>query len=141
MTLKALCANIISDTMPTKKTVKPVASKQKPAKTSNAKKGLIAAGIVAGAALGVATAFYLNSPKGRKMLQKAEKKAMELQKKLMKELSKTKNLTKEKYADIVDKLVTYYTKTKDISSSEIPEIKAYLLDKWKTIEKEYKSAK
>jgi uncharacterized protein HemX len=124
--------------MPTKKKV---AVASRPAKKSSHKKGLIAAGLVAGAALGVATAFYLNSPQGRKMLQKAEKKAMELQKKLMKELSKTQKLTKEKYAEIVEKLVAYYTKTKDITASEVPEIKGYLMDKWKTIEKEYRSVK
>jgi len=108
---------------------------------SGAKKGLIAAGLVAGAALGVATAFYLNTPQGKKMLQKAEKKAMELQKKLIKELDKTKKITKENYNEIVEKLVAYYVKTKDITQSEVPEIKGYLMDKWKTIEKEYKSVK
>jgi len=110
-------------------------------KTSGAKKGMIAAGLVAGAALGVATAYYLNTPKGKKMLQQAEKKALELQKKLMKELGKTKKLTKERYNEIVEKLVAYYVKTKDITQSEVPEIKGYLMDKWKTIEKEYKAVK
>ena len=90
---------------------------------SGAKKGLIAAGLVAGAALGVATAYYLNTPKGKKMLQQAEKKALELQKRLMKELDKTKKLTKESYDQIVEKLVAYYVKTKDITQAEVPEIK------------------
>lgn len=109
--------------------------------TSNAKKGLLAAGLVAGAALGVATAYYLNTPKGKKMLQQAEKKALELQKKLMKELSKTKKLTKQSYEEVVEKLMNYYVKTKDISASEVPEIRDYLMSKWKQIEKEYKSVK
>lgn len=105
------------------------------------KNGLLAAGLVAGAALGVATAYYLNTPKGKKMLHDAEKKALEMQKKLMKELDKTKNLTKERYEEIVEKLLAYYAKTKDLNAKEAPEIKAYLMDKWKTIQKEYKSVK
>ncbi len=109
--------------------------------TSNAKKGLLAAGLVAGAALGVATAYYLNTPKGKKMLQQAEKKALELQKKLMVELSKTKKLTKQSYKEIVEKLMAYYVKTKDISANEVPEIRDYLMSKYKQIEKEYKSVK
>ncbi len=114
----------------------------KPAKkSSGAKKGLIAAGLVAGAALGVATAYYLNTPKGKKMLHQAEKKAMELQKKLTAELNKTKNLTKERYGEIVEKLLAYYSKTKELSASEVPEIKEYLLSKYSQIAKEFKSVK
>ncbi len=105
------------------------------------KNGLLAAGLVAGAALGVATAYYLNSPKGKKMLHDAEKKAVEMQKKLMKEIDKTKNLTKERYEEIVEKILAYYAKTKDINAKEMPEIKEYLMDKWKAIQKEYKSVK
>lgn len=110
-------------------------------KKHSAKGGLIAAGLVAGAALGVATAYYLNTPKGKKMLHAAEKKALEMHKKLMQELNKTKNLTKERYEEIVEKLMAYYAKTKDIKASEMPEIKGYLMDKWKVIQKEYKSIK
>ncbi|MDD5437883.1 MAG: hypothetical protein PHC70_01935 [Patescibacteria group bacterium] len=105
------------------------------------KNGLLAAGLVAGAALGVATAYYLNTPKGKKMLHEAEKKAVDMQKKLMKEIQKTKNLTKERYEEIVEKLLAYYAKTKDINAKEMPEIKDYLMDKWKIIQKEYKSVK
>lgn len=106
---------------------------------AGAKGGILAAGLIAGAALGVATAYYLKSPKGKKMLENAEKKALELQKKLMAELDKTKELTKERYTEIVEKLMAYYSKTKDISSDELPEIRDYLMSKWKAIEKEYKS--
>lgn len=114
----------------------PAKKKASPHKSHN---GIIAAGLVAGAALGVATAYYLKTPKGKKMLDKAEKKALALQKKLMTELSQTEKLTKERYAEIVERLMAYYAKTKDISASEVPEVKNYLLSKWKQIEKEYKS--
>jgi uncharacterized protein HemX len=123
--------------MPTKK--KAIAKKVAAPKAKNSHKGLMAAGLIAGAALGVATAYYLKTPKGKKMLQQAEKKAMELQKKLMKELDTTKKLTKERYSEVVEKIMAYYVKTKDITQAEVPEIKSYLMDKWKQIEKEYKS--
>ncbi len=109
-------------------------------KTKKSKSHLVA-GLIAGAAIGVATAVYLNTPKGKKMLHHAEKKAMALQKKLMVELNKTKNLTKERYDEIVEKLMAYYVKTKDVSATEVPEIRTYLKSKWKQIEKEYKNVK
>lgn len=120
---------------------KAVAVKSNNHKMTGAKKGLIAAGLVAGAALGVATAYYLNTPKGKKMLQDAEKKAKELQKRLMKELSKTSKLTKERYVEIVEKLLAYYSKTKELSANELPEIRDYLLSKYSQISKEFKAVK
>lgn len=108
-------------------------------KTCKKSKSHLVAGLIAGAAIGVATAAYLSTPKGKKMLQHAEKKASALQKKLMIELDKTKNLTKERYDEIVEKLMAYYVKTKDVSSTEVPEIRDYLKGKWKQIEKEYKN--
>ena len=110
-----------------------------PTKKQPTNKSHLAAGLIAGAALGVAAAYFLNTPKGKKMLQHAEKKAMEMQRKLMRELNKTEHLTKDKYTQIVENIVKYYAKTKEISSSEVPEIKRYLLGKYKQIEKEYKS--
>jgi len=108
---------------------------------STGKKSVIAAGLVAGAALAAAAAYYLNTPKGKKMLQQAEKKALALQKQLIKELDKTKDLTKKNYEAIIDKMIAYYAKTKDIAVAEAPEVKDYLMSKWKQIEKEYKSLK
>ncbi len=110
-------------------------------KTKKPGKSHLVSGLIAGAAIGVATAVYLNTPKGKKMLQQVEKKTMALQKKLMIELDKTKNLTKERYDEIVEKLMAYYVKTKDVSATEVPEIRTYLKSKWKQIEKEYKNVK
>ena len=117
------------------------AKKSAPKKLSGAKKGFLAAGLVAGAALAVGTAYYLNTPKGKKMLHEAEKKALAMQKKLALELNKQKKLTKETYEAAVKKVMAYYAKTKDIAESEIPQVRDYLMSKWKEVEKEYKSVK
>lgn len=124
--------------MPAKKKV----TKKKAANNNNHShnRGLLAAGLVAGAALAVGTAYYLKTPKGKKMLKDAEKKAMAMQKKLVAELNKQKKLTKKNYEDAVKKVMAYYSKTKDIAANEVPEVRAYLLDKWKDVEKEYKDA-
>jgi uncharacterized protein HemX len=123
--------------MPTKKKA-PAKKKAAPKKDGSHNKGLLAAGLVAGAALAVGTAYYLNTPKGKKMLHTAEKKAMEMQKKLVAELKKQKNLTKANYEVAVKKVMAYYTKTKDIAATEVPQVREYLMDKWKDVEKEYK---
>ncbi|MDF1497439.1 MAG: hypothetical protein P1P90_05270 [Patescibacteria group bacterium] len=122
--------------MPTKK--KAAAKKAAPKKDESHAKGLLAAGLVAGAALAVGTAYYLKTPKGKKMLKDVEKKAFAMQKKLVTELNKQKKLTKENYAEAVGKVMAYYGKTKDIAATEIPEVRDYLLSKWKDVEKEYK---
>jgi uncharacterized protein HemX len=124
--------------MPTKKK-SPVKKKPAPAKKPSHGKGLLAAGLVAGAALAVGTAYYLKTPKGKKMLHNVEKKALEMQKKLVTELNKQKELTKENYAEAVKKVMAYYSKTKDIATTEVPEVREYLLSKWKDVEKEYKA--
>ncbi|MBD3281527.1 hypothetical protein GF391_02160 [Candidatus Uhrbacteria bacterium] len=126
--------------MATKKKKAPAKKKTASKKEESHGKGFLAAGLVAGAALAVGTAYYLNTPKGKKMLEKAEKKALAMQKKLTSELNKKKKLTKENYEDAVKKVLAYYTKTKDIAASEAPEVKEYLLSKWKDVEKEYKTA-
>jgi len=124
--------------MPTKKKA-PAKKKATPKKANNHSKGLLAAGLVAGAALAVGTAYYLKTPKGKKMLHEVEKKALDMQKKLVAELNKQKKLTKENYTEAVGKVMAYYGKTKDIAATELPEVRDYLLSKWKDVEKEYKA--
>jgi hypothetical protein len=67
-----------------------------------------------------------------------QRKTAALQKKVMVELKKAKVMTKESYEDLVDKVVEYYVKTKDIAKNEIPEVRKLLLSHWKHIEKEIK---
>ncbi|MFZ6015121.1 MAG: hypothetical protein ACOYUZ_02070 [Patescibacteria group bacterium] len=117
----------------------PAKKKAAPKKSASHGKGLLAAGLVAGAALAVGTAYYLKTPKGKKMLHDAEKKALAMQKKLVIELNKQKQLTQKNYEAAVKKVMAYYAKTKDIAATEVPEVRDYLLSKWKEVEKEYKA--
>ena len=126
--------------MPAKKKA-PAKKKVTPKKSSSYNKGLLATGIIAGAALAIGTAYYLNTPKGKKMLHNVEKKALEMQKKLVAELKKQKKLTKANYEIAVKKVMAYYAKTKDIASTEIPQVREYLMDKWQEIEKKKKKIK
>ncbi len=96
------------------------------------------AGLVAGAMLGLATGFFLNSRKGRELTKDAQKRAMQLQKEVVKRLQKAGDLTQDKYEEVIDYVLEYYTKSKDIATKEVPQVKKYLMSQWKTIEKELK---
>ncbi len=95
-------------------------------------------GVAIGAIIGVAAGLFVQSKKGKEMMKDVEKKAMALQGKLMKELKNAENLTKEKYEVLVDKVTDYYVTSKDITKKEVPEVKKYLMKKWKLIEKQLK---
>lgn len=101
----------------------------------------LGAGLLIGTALGVAAGLFLNTKKGKSMMKDAEQKAKKMQKTLMKELSSVTVLTKGKYEEIVDRLVTYYVKSKEIAKSEAPQIRRFLVAKWKEIEREVKAMK
>jgi gas vesicle protein len=96
-------------------------------------------GVLIGAAIGVATAAFLQSKKGRELTTDLQKKVSALQKKIMTELSKAGDMTKEKYEELVDKVVDYYVKSKDIAAKEVPVVKKQLLSTWKQVEKQLKS--
>ncbi len=84
--------------------------------------------------MGLAAGFFLQSRKGKELTKDAEKKAVQLQGKIMKKLEKMNDLSKEKYAEVVDDVLAYYEKSQDIAKKEIPEVRAMLLKKWKAIE-------
>lgn len=91
-------------------------------------------GMMVGSIMGLAAGFFLQSRKGKELTKDAEKKAVQLQGKIMKKLEKMNDLSKEKYAEVVDDVLAYYEKSQDIAKKEIPEVRAMLLKKWKAIE-------
>ncbi len=101
----------------------------------------IGAGMLIGAAIGVAAATFLQSKQGKVLTKDLMKKTNALQKKINAELKKAGNITKENYEQLVDKVIAYYVKSKDIAQKEIPEVRKTLLSTWKTIEREIKSLK
>lgn len=89
---------------------------------------------MAGAVLGLAAGLFVQSKKGKQLTKDAKKKALVLQKQVMKKLDEVDDLTKDKYAEIVDQVLAYYAKTKDVAKNELPEVRDYLMGKWKMIE-------
>lgn len=102
------------------------------------KKSHLGLGVLIGATVGVATGLFVQSKKGKELIKDAEKKAMKLQAKLLKELNNVEALTKEKYEDLVDKVTDYYVDAKEITKKEVPEVRKTLLKKWSVINKQLK---
>jgi len=101
----------------------------------------LGAGLLAGAILGIAAGVFLNTPKGKKMTKDMEKQMQVLQKQLMKKIKEAEGMSKEKYEELVDDMMAYYEKSKQMAKDELPAARAYLMKKWKDIEKQMKSAK
>ncbi len=98
----------------------------------------IGAGLAAGAALGLAAGLFLQSRKGKVLTRDAMKKAQLLQKQVQKKIKVAGEMSKEKYADIVEHMIAYYAKTKEVAQKEIPEVRKFLMGQWKSIENEIK---
>jgi len=98
----------------------------------------IGAGLAAGAILGLAAGLFMQSRKGKELTRDAMKKAKLLQKQVQKKLKSAENLTKDTYEEIVDYVVHYYSKSKEIAEKEMPVVKKFLMDQWKSIESEIK---
>lgn len=94
----------------------------------------IGAGILVGTLVGIAAGFYLKSEEGKMVMKDAEKKAKELQGKLMKNLKDVKHLSKEKYEEMVNTTMDYYMKSKDIAQNDLPEVREFLMKKWKEVQ-------
>ncbi len=102
----------------------------------NKKSGHLASGLAIGTILGIAAGFFIQSKEGKKLSKDAQKKALRLQKDVMKKLEDTGDLTKETYAELVDKILASYVKGKDIAQKEIPEVRKFLLSRWKQVEEQ-----
>lgn len=101
----------------------------------------VGVGLAAGAILGLAAGLFLQSRKGKELTRDAQKKASQLQAKVMKKLHQAEHLTKEKYTDVVEDVLAYYGKSKDLAQKELPQVRAFLMGKWKSIESELKKVK
>ncbi|MSR85365.1 hypothetical protein EXS71_02935 [Candidatus Uhrbacteria bacterium] len=99
------------------------------------------AGLAAGAILGLAAGLFLQSRKGKQLTKDARKKALQLQAQVMKKLQSVEMLNKEKYTEVVDHVLAYYTKSKEVAQTEIPEVRSFLLGRWQEIQKQFKKVK
>ena len=94
--------------------------------------------LAAGAAMGLAAGLFLQSKKGKQVTKDAQKKAAALQKKVMRKLEGIEEMSKEKYQEVVDDVLAYYEKTKEVAKAELPEVRTYMLRRWKEIESRLK---
>lgn len=101
----------------------------------------IGVGMLIGAAVGVAAAAFLQSKKGKAFTKDLTRKTIALQKKVNAELKKAGTVTKDSYQNLVENVIAYYVKTKDIAKSEIPAVRKTLLGTWKNVEREIRSVK
>lgn len=93
----------------------------------------VGAGLAAGAALGLALGLFLQSRKGKQLTKDAQKNVKILQKQVMKKLANVEDISKEKYEEVVDQVLAFYEKGKDVAAKEIPEVRNYLMGRWKEI--------
>ena len=93
---------------------------------------------MAGAVLGMAAGLFIQSRKGKELTKDAQKKAAQLQVKVMKKLKSAQGMTKEKYTEIVEDVLGYYEKTQEVAKKEIPVVRDYLMKRWKVIEGQLK---
>lgn len=98
----------------------------------------LGAGLAAGAILGLAAGLFMQSRKGKELTKDAQKKAMVLQRQVMKKLKDGQELTKDKYEEVVDYVLNYYTKSRQLAKKEVPEARKFLMSRWKGIEAEMK---
>lgn len=96
-----------------------------------AKKVLVGAGLVAGAAL---AAYLLTTPKDRKKAAAKIKSWMaEMEKETAGKVKKVQDLTEEKYNRIIDEIKPKYEALKDVSEAELSAFADEMKSHWKSI--------
>jgi gas vesicle protein len=104
--------------------------------TTPKKKGHFKAGVLAGAVFGIAAGIFMSSKQGKKLAKELKSQTAEIQGRILKELKKGKKMSEENYGKAIDNVLAYYAKSRKIASKEVPELRHYLLAKWKSVKKE-----
>jgi gas vesicle protein len=91
------------------------------------------AGVAAGAVAGVIAGILLAPKSGKETRADIAKHMNEIKDKLTKELSKLSEFTKEKYDQIVGKIVDTYEKDKKLTTEEAKKIKEDLKEKYEEV--------
>ncbi len=85
-------------------------------------------GFILGAAVGAIAALFLTTKTGKQLREELKNTILEMQKKVEEKASKIKNITKEKYEEIVNSVIDFYNKAKNFTEKEIELIKKILLE-------------
>jgi len=90
------------------------------------KYGLI--GFFIGAAAGALAALFLTTKTGEELRLEIKKAIMDVREKAEEKAAKIKNITKEKYAEIVQGVLSGYSKAREFTEKEIELIKKILIE-------------
>jgi hypothetical protein len=93
-------------------------------------------GLMAGALFGIAAGIFMSSKEGKQIAAKVRRHAAEIEARLKREFKKKKVLGRKAYEDSIDDVLAYYTRSKKIAKSEIPDLRRYLIGKWDLIKDE-----
>jgi gas vesicle protein len=103
--------------------------------------GKFKGGLITGAIFGVAAGIFMSSKKGKALARELRSQSMAIQKRIMREMKKSKAMTESAYRDSIDTVLAYYETSKQIASKEVPALRRYLMSKWKDVQRELKSVK
>ena len=86
------------------------------------------AGFVIGAAAGAVAALLLTTKTGEELRTDIKRAVLEITAKVEEKTDKIKNMTKEKYSEIINGVAKTYNKAKDFTEKEIDIIKKVILE-------------
>ena len=97
-------------------------------------KGLFV-GMAIGFVAGAVTAMFLTTKTGEELRADVKRIAIDVKTKAEEQASKIKNLSKEKYSEIVDNILGSYNKVKDFTEKEIDLIRKIVTEQKEVISK------
>lgn len=101
----------------------------------------VTAGVFAGAVVGAITALLLAPKKGKDLRADIKKTADKIAKDVGKKIAKVKDLTREKYEEIVDEAAKIHKRAKKVKDEDLKEIVAHIKNKWPEISRKIKGGK
>ncbi|MFH0987599.1 MAG: YtxH domain-containing protein [Patescibacteria group bacterium] len=99
----------------------------------------IAFGVIAGTIIGIITGILLAPKKGSEIRKDLKKNAEKIKKEVAKKVAKARELTKEKYEQIVGEVSGFHKRVKKIKDEDLKEIVDDLKSRWSDISKEIKN--
>jgi len=91
-----------------------------------------AIGFAIGFVVGAVAALFLTTKTGEELREELKKAALDLKKKVEERAGKIKNLTKERYTEIVNNVIANYKKVKELTEKEIDLIKDIIMKQEKS---------
>ena len=91
-----------------------------------------AIGFAIGFVVGAGAALFLTTKTGEELREELKKAALDLKKKVEERAGKIKNLTKERYTEIVNNVIANYKKVKELTEKEIDLIKDIIMKQEKS---------